>query len=353
MKKKEKKRKYFNTYSRGEVVITSIICIIIGLLIAMLLAVYTSIPNYLLGTIKGQGAMPAEIPESESLSGTPYALDPEKFDASFSDTKDISQMKKEREQILIGRDKLLNGSGKGQTYLTTQQDFKTTTGAEYVALGSIDPTYFKNLNMRMSEVLEVYPELYSLVDGYIESQNNPTEYANYGPHLLGYNKYYVCSVTRIAFNLNRLGDYTTNQQLWQRDVETGYHPKNTVIEDCVVHEAMHGLEYYLILKQYGCEEQVFSSYTVYNNVINDWQNHTISTKIINEAVNNVNSQNTANGLPTKTKDEMVAEISEYAKKDDAETFAEALTDYFVNGDKAAPLSIEMAKIVNNMLGVAK
>lgn len=47
---------------------------------------------------------------------------------------------------------------------------------------------------------------------------------------------------------------------------------------------------------------------------------------------------------------MKSEISGYAKTNDSECLAEAVADYILNKDKAAPLSKEIWKILKKELG---
>lgn len=115
---------------------------------------------------------------------------------------------------------------------------------------------------------------------------------------------------------------------------TGYHPKNTYLRETGMHEFGHVIEWYMTKKQ--------------NNVgvVARMQNNEYSKDVIKRAYENLKKfpGGRVNGK-LKTLKEWREEISGYALKNQGETFAEAIADYMANGNNAAPLSIEIWKIL--------
>jgi hypothetical protein len=97
------------------------------------------------------------------------------------------------------------------------------------------------------------------------------------------------------------------------------------------------------------ENLVIDDTSKYGSMIDSWNNQTYSTQVVKEAVKRVNDKLRAEGKNARTEISLREEISGYAKQLYAETFAEAMVDYFVNKDNASPLSIEMYKIVEQDL----
>lgn len=132
-------------------------------------------------------------------------------------------------------------------------------------------------------------------------------------------------------------DYSNVIKAYSLDVSTNFHPKGTTSAVNGIHELGHAIEAYLINKKgYEFEWQKVIA----------WNDKEISSQIVKEAQNN--SKKTILGKG-KTNKELKNEISRYSFKDNGETLAEAIADYYGNGDKAAILSIEIVKIVKEMM----
>ena len=93
------------------------------------------------------------------------------------------------------------------------------------------------------------------------------------------------------------------------------------------HEAGHLLEATLIRMNGGTET--------------DWDNCTFAQKVINEAWKNAKKHPDGKG---KKVSQLIAEVSDYASENRSECLAECVSDYSINGDKAALLSKEVWKI---------
>lgn len=114
---------------------------------------------------------------------------------------------------------------------------------------------------------------------------------------------------------------------------TPFHPKNNNAFGSAAHETGHLLERALIDK--------------YKGSINDWTGCTYGRKIVDKAIS---SMQRADPAWTKfTKSNLMGTISGYAKTDGSECLAEAVSDYILNGENAAPLSQEIWKILKKEL----
>ena len=99
------------------------------------------------------------------------------------------------------------------------------------------------------------------------------------------------------------------------------------------HEAGHLLEATLIRKNKGNTA--------------DWNNCTFAKQIVSEALKNAKKQPDGKG---KLAAALIGEVSHYARQDRSECLAECISDYSINGEKAALLSREVWKILKRELG---
>lgn len=74
-----------------------------------------------------------------------------------------------------------------------------------------------------------------------------------------------------------------------------------------------------------------------------YANSEYASKILDEAMERITTK--------KTLPELRREISEYAMKDEGETIAEAIADYYMNGHNAAVLSRQIVRVIGGMLNV--
>lgn len=116
-----------------------------------------------------------------------------------------------------------------------------------------------------------------------------------------------------------------------------FHPTGNNVVSTGAHEMGHILEKALIDKPYG--ESLAGALS--------WSDCTYAKVIVREACK------AAKKLPEckkKLNSSLKSEISGYAKTNASECMAEAVADYVLNGDKAAPLSKEIWKILKKELG---
>lgn len=99
------------------------------------------------------------------------------------------------------------------------------------------------------------------------------------------------------------------------------------------HEAGHLLEAALIRKNGGTS--------------NDWENCTFAQRVVSEAWKNAKKHPDGK---SKNVAQLIGEVSDYASDDRSECLAECVSDYSINGDKAALLSKEVWKILKRELG---
>ena len=120
--------------------------------------------------------------------------------------------------------------------------------------------------------------------------------------------------------------------------ETHYHPTGNNIMSTGAHETGHILEKALIDKRLGGEQPI-------GNVF--WNTGDEAKKIVKQACKNV--KKTPHGKKKRNID-LIREISGYANKGgNSECLAEAVADFILNGDKAAPLSREIWKLLKGEL----
>lgn len=99
------------------------------------------------------------------------------------------------------------------------------------------------------------------------------------------------------------------------------------------HEAGHILEVALIRMNGG--------------TATDWDNCTFAQKVVSEALKNAKKHPGGKG---KKASQLIDEVSDYASESRSECLAECVSDYSINGDKAALLSKEVWKILKRELG---
>ena len=129
---------------------------------------------------------------------------------------------------------------------------------------------------------------------------------------------------------------------YQQTVKNGYHPAGTAVRDIATHEAGHILERALIQKAFPGNDY-FSRLSQ----ASAWNNSTMSTKVVHEAVSNLKKTPAGKG---KLTNDFIKEVSHYATKNRSETLAECVADYAANGNNAKPLSVVVWNILKRELG---
>ena len=147
----------------------------------------------------------------------------------------------------------------------------------------------------------------------------------------------------MLLNTNYFLNETYFKQVMARNVSSKHFPSNATIYSPVMHELGHKLHFDLVFKKYN-----FANFSIVDNkeydnyvrVIQDISGKTTTTKIVTDAIKNAYHINDVDDIKKYT-----AEISNYAKSDPNEAIAEAVHDWYLNGENAHKLSIEIVKVL--------
>jgi len=144
---------------------------------------------------------------------------------------------------------------------------------------------------------------------------------------------------KIQINASIFRDKSKLDASYANDLKSHFHPNGTNSDGVIVHEAGHIIESALIRKS-GTPAAGYA-----------WNHCTEATRVINEACDALRKTaagKTISGQPF-TNDQLVSKISKYAKTDRSEALAECVADYFQNGTKANPLSVQVWNILKREL----
>ena len=142
---------------------------------------------------------------------------------------------------------------------------------------------------------------------------------------------------QMGINPKMYKDLSELKKIYDRDVESGFHPKGTGMTDVFVHEAAHRLDAIMARK--------------------NRLNKMTSTIVVPEAIQAVKDAMKQRGETPKTSEQIQRSLSgygaDYYKKYSGdhyvETFAEALADYNKNKNNANELSKEIVKRIQRYL----
>ena len=129
---------------------------------------------------------------------------------------------------------------------------------------------------------------------------------------------------------------------YQQTVFNKFHPSGTKKIDIATHESGHILETALIHKYLA--GNTFADKLARANA---WNNSTMASKVIHEAVTGLKKTPAGKG---KLTDDFIKDVSRYATKNRSETLAECVADYSRNGQNAKPLSVAVWNILKRELG---
>lgn len=125
-------------------------------------------------------------------------------------------------------------------------------------------------------------------------------------------------------------------------VQTKHFPANANIYSPVMHELGHKLHFDLVFKKYGLDNISIVSSANMKQVylaFGDINNNTTATEIVKKAIKNIYN------VDASIVSEYTNEISGYAASNVNEAIAESVHDYYLNGQKANKLSLEIVKIL--------
>ena len=167
----------------------------------------------------------------------------------------------------------------------------------------------QEVSMAINDVLEYYPQ----IEGTLQSiwaddmENTIMGVTASGNMILS--DYYFKTYERIA----RYSDW--------RD---GFHPKNTGVKSHGYHEMGHIIELYILQND-----------NIENNY-DDWIKFTTAKQIMNDAIKSTNQYT---DYKNKSSRDITRKISYYATYSPSEAIAEAVSDYFTNGQDSSLLSL--------------
>lgn len=189
----------------------------------------------------------------------------------------------------------------------------------------IDKKALNNILKNMEKVCKDFPQ----IEGKIREINeisHPYGGMNITPQEDGT---YIMEINKNIFN-----DRKKAKELYGKDVESGFHPKNSSYKDMGIHEAGH-----MVLN-----EILRKKYSNINALATDWNNNITSTRILNQAFKKCKINGTIN------KRKAIKNISNYAiEKDASEAIAESFVDYYANKNKSTDLSRAIITIMKGMI----
>lgn len=138
----------------------------------------------------------------------------------------------------------------------------------------------------------------------------------------------------MEINVNAFRDKNIAKKMYENDVKTNYHPKNSSYKDMGIHESGH----------MALNEILKKKYINQNALATDWNNNITAQRIVNEAFENLK----INDIMKKRK--ALKEISTHAAKYNSnEAIAEAFVDYYTNKNNARALSKEIVNVMKGMI----
>ena len=229
-----------------------------------------------------------------------------------------------------------------------------------------DMSYNEALKIQnvIDKMNKIFPNIYNLLTNItITNGNKDDKFVAYFEPIYEFvnsnediNKYNKVNKTQILLN----SYYFLNQDFLNNSINSlsgdGWYVKGATWDSTIAHELGHYISFYLLLKEYNINDVILvtkDNEEKINELIKIINNGEFSKKIVNEAINNYNINNNLE----LTDEEFTLKISKYANIKDSnsnliydETIAEAIHDYYLNGNNASSCSLEIVKIIKNRLG---
>ena len=231
-----------------------------------------------------------------------------------------------------------------------------------VNLCEMDLEYAKELEKTVDKVFASFPT----VKGYLTNitLTNPKDGASYIAAFTATQLFATTNsvdtyphVYKMIMNLN--ASYFLDLSYLKDTVDSaersGYFPKGASTTSVVAHEFGHYISFVALLRSTFLDDTLLLSkdnYSRYKKLVDSWNAGEFSSKLIDEAYNNYKKKYKSNISIYEFK----ASISEYAVATDDnenyiydETVAEAFHDYYLNGSKAKPASLEILKVLKKYM----
>lgn len=239
-----------------------------------------------------------------------------------------------------------------------ENELKSKYGILTVNLGEISESLAVDILDTFEKMCKKYPKLKNFLtnlslyntseEGTIAVTYPFKDFAyknNYGTYPVGC-KIIVAMNTKYFLNL----DYFN--KVMERGTESGHFPENAYPSSAVAHELGHVLANIARIKYYNLDEDdviyIDGTNSNFYKYMKDWQNCTLSKKIVEEAYKKTNKYSSL--------EKFITSISGYAnskKKDGSanyeETIAESVHDVFLNGDNAEEASKLVVKVLESYL----
>lgn len=245
---------------------------------------------------------------------------------------------------------------KDMSSISSQTKLMNDSKASFVDLCNLNSDYLSKSLAMLDSVYLRYPRVVGKVNGFRLADLEKNTYGGFGPQEGEGNSYITTYYTTITFNNSLFAgnNLAIAKKSYERDLEEHFHPKNTSYYAVYTHETGHAIEFSLMLKKLGVEDLLaVNDSTLLDRFENMWTNYTISGPIVKEAVANVQKKESATNKPVKSEEALIKEISGYADQKDKkgrtmypETIAEAVSDYFTNGNNANALTLEIIPILD-------
>lgn len=208
-----------------------------------------------------------------------------------------------------------------ETHEELEEYAKTEWGVQSVnpAISDMEFLLERGTFERMDRVFKEFPEIKGAVTN-IGTTNSGWMCAkkNGKGCSINFNMAYYLNIEDLNFEYNK-------------SVKSRFHVANTNLFDSGIHEASHAIES-MVIDKLGYSDEL---------AIETWESSEIAAGLVSEAYRALNNPD--------TKANEIGKISKYALTNESETLAEAVTDYLVNGEKAAQLTLEIIKAVKRLL----
>lgn len=236
-------------------------------------------------------------------------------------------------------------------------------GITGVNLCEMDEDYAKEVELVIKRIYDDYPSARGYLTNLslINTSMSNNYIACFKPFLYFLipedSSYPIANKTSIFLNASYFLNSEYMVKIMHTSSETGHFPANTTRTSSVAHEFGHYLSFVTLLKKYNMNSILIINANNYSNIYNialEFVNGTNSLEIIEKAYQNYQDKYNDNSLSI---DNFRASISKYAVTKDNEgkyiydeTIAEAFHDYYLNGTRAKPASLEIVAVLKNRLG---
>ena len=216
----------------------------------------------------------------------------------------------------------------------------------YSALYGLDYNYLSDVVNKLDRFYNIVPSAKGAITGYNMGSTSLDCYGYFSPNFVAKNNYYYTMETVLFLNTAEFKGIDKLKTNYARGVQIGWHVKNSTASEAFLHEVAHSVEYAAALRENGVSNTLAVSGSAKQTAVaRTWNNQTISTRITRQAVSNIQNRRAEQGLESISEYDLRINVSQYAAYSYAETYAEVIVDYFVNGNNASELTLEMIPLI--------